>query len=208
MTRRAGTLAVSLPARAIQPGQLGRLLDEVVHQLRRRVVHLDVEVLNAARQVVVEPHRRDGDEETERGLDERFRDTGRDGADAARARGRDADERVDDADDRAEQADERGRRADGRQGGDALLEVVRGQRRGALNRATNRVEPLAGVALARGRRALPARPGTLGFAWNCVPSYARPPGGRCTCTACSSGPRCFAGRATPKCRNNRRGPAK
>src|SRR2546423_11519305 len=37
--------------------RLRGLLDEVVHELRRRVVHLDVEVLDAAREVVVEPHR-------------------------------------------------------------------------------------------------------------------------------------------------------
>ena len=116
------------------------LLDEVVDELRRGVVHLDVEVLEAARQVVVEPHRRDGDEQAERGLDERFRDTGRHGADAARAGGRDADERVDDADDRAEQSDERGRRADGGERRDALLQVVAGQRGGALNGAAHGVE--------------------------------------------------------------------
>ena len=119
---------------------LRRLLDEVVDHLRRRVVHLDVEVLEAARQVVVEPHRRDGDEQAERGFDERFGNTGRDGADTARAGGRDADERVDDADDRAEQSDERRGRADGRQAGDALLQVVRGERGRALNRAADGVE--------------------------------------------------------------------
>src|SRR4029453_4634515 len=91
------------------------LLDEVVDQLRRGVVHFDVEVLDAAGQVVVEPHRRDRDEQAERGFDERFGDTGRHRAEAARPGGRDALERRDDADDRAEQADERRGRADGRQ---------------------------------------------------------------------------------------------
>ena len=52
---------------------------------------------------------------------------------------RDALERVDDADHRAEQSDERRRRADGRERRDALLEVRRGQRRGALNRAAHGV---------------------------------------------------------------------
>src|SRR4029453_13111611 len=80
------------------------LLDKVVDKLRRRVVHLDVEVLDAARQVVVEPDRGDRDDETERGFDERFRDTGGDGAETARTGGRDALERGDDADDRAEQS--------------------------------------------------------------------------------------------------------
>src|SRR5512134_670154 len=44
---------------------LRRLLDEVVDHLRRRVVHLDVEEFELARQVVVEPHRRDGHEQAE-----------------------------------------------------------------------------------------------------------------------------------------------
>src|SRR5436309_1309389 len=51
---------------------LCRLPDEEVDQLRRGVVHFDVEVLDAARQVVVEPHRGNRDDEPERGLDERF----------------------------------------------------------------------------------------------------------------------------------------
>src|SRR6478672_10628869 len=61
-----------------QTTQLRRLLDEVVDELRRRVVHLDVEVLDTAGEVVVEPHRRDRHDETERGFDERLGDTGRD----------------------------------------------------------------------------------------------------------------------------------
>src|SRR5690606_38449566 len=80
-----------------------RLLDEVVDELRRRVGHLDVQVLEAAGEVVVEPHGRNRDDQTERGLDERLGDTARDGAEAARARSRDAVEGVDNADRRAEQ---------------------------------------------------------------------------------------------------------
>src|SRR5205809_2421525 len=37
------------------PSLRRRLLDEVVHQLRRGVVHFDVEIFDAAGQVVVEP---------------------------------------------------------------------------------------------------------------------------------------------------------
>ena len=51
---------------------VGGLLDEVVDQLRRAVVHLDVEVLEARGQEVVEPDLRNRDEQTERGLDERI----------------------------------------------------------------------------------------------------------------------------------------
>src|SRR4051794_10205333 len=118
---------------------LRRLLDEVVDELRRRVVHLDVEVLDAATEVIVEPHRRNRDHQTERGLDERFRNTDRDGADAGRAARADALERVDDADDRAEQPDERSRRADRRQRRNALLQVGRREGRRALNRAADGV---------------------------------------------------------------------
>src|SRR5215470_10152929 len=95
------------------------VLDEVVDELRRGVVHLDVEVLNARRQVVVDPDGRDGDDEAERGLDERFRNTDRDSAQSGRTAGADALERVDDADDRAEQSDERRGGPDGRKGRDA-----------------------------------------------------------------------------------------
>src|SRR4051812_17370527 len=109
---------------ARQPDSVLRgLLDEVVHELRRRIVHFDVEVVEAAGEVVVEPHRRDGDEQPECGLDERLGNTGGYRADAARTGGRDTDERIDDADDRAEQSDERRRRADGRERVDALFEV-------------------------------------------------------------------------------------
>src|SRR4029453_5944361 len=73
-------------------------LDEIVDQLRRGVVHFDVEVLDPAGQVVVEPHRRDRDDQPERGLDQRFRDADRHRADAGRAAGADALERVDEPD--------------------------------------------------------------------------------------------------------------
>src|SRR3954464_861948 len=82
------------------PTLLRRLLDEVVEQLRRRVIHFDVEVLDAACQVVVKPDRGNRRGQTERGLEERFRNTGRPRPEAARSGGRDALERGDDADDR------------------------------------------------------------------------------------------------------------
>src|SRR5579864_6443323 len=51
---------------SLKPKSLRRLLDEVVDELRRRVVHFDVEVLDAAGQVIVEPHRRNCHDEAER----------------------------------------------------------------------------------------------------------------------------------------------
>src|SRR5213592_1427257 len=58
------------------PSLRRRLLDEVVHQLRRGVVHFDVEIFDAAGQVVVEPDGRNRDDEAECGLDERFCNAG------------------------------------------------------------------------------------------------------------------------------------
>src|SRR4029453_16173682 len=91
-------------------------------------------------QVIVEPDRRNRDDEAERRFDERFRDAGRDRAETARAGGRDALERGDDADDRAEQSDEGRGGADGGKRGDALLQVVRGERGRALDGAADRVD--------------------------------------------------------------------
>ncbi len=66
-----------------QSCSLCRLLDEVVEQLRRRIVHFDVKVLDAAGQVVVKPDGRNGHDQAERRFDERFGNTGRDGTQAA-----------------------------------------------------------------------------------------------------------------------------
>src|SRR5512140_3284171 len=57
--------------------RLGALLDEVVEQLRAGVVHLDVEALDLAVEVVERPHRGDGHEQAERGRDQGLGDTGR-----------------------------------------------------------------------------------------------------------------------------------
>src|SRR5688572_9336168 len=53
-------------------------LDEVVDQLLGGVGHLHGEVLDLRGEVVVRPHRRDRDQQTERGGDERLGDTRRD----------------------------------------------------------------------------------------------------------------------------------
>src|SRR5215218_5393615 len=123
----------------------GSLLDEVIDELRRRVVHFDVEVIEPAGEVIVKPHRGDRHEETERGLDDRLGDTGRDRADAARAGRRNPDERIDDADDRAEQSDERRRRADRRERVDTLLQVRLGERGGPLNGPAHRVDQVVAI---------------------------------------------------------------
>src|SRR6266566_7725418 len=61
-----------------RPAELGaHALDQVVDQLLRRVRHLHREEIDLRREIVVQPHRRDRDQQTECGRDERFRDTGR-----------------------------------------------------------------------------------------------------------------------------------
>src|SRR5690349_13175430 len=107
MSRRGCARRLSNPGSPRCPGLLRRLLDEEVNELRRRVVHLDVEVFEASREVVVEPDGRDGHDQTECRLDERFRDTGRHGAETGGTRAADTGERVDDADDGPEKTDER-----------------------------------------------------------------------------------------------------
>src|SRR5260370_2545627 len=50
-------------------------LDQVVDQLLRGVGHLDGEEVDLGGEVVVEPHGRNGDDQTERGRDQRVGDT-------------------------------------------------------------------------------------------------------------------------------------
>src|SRR5260221_4505808 len=66
---------------------LRRLLDEIVDQLRRGVVHFDVEVLDPAGEVVVEPYGGGSGDEPESPLREGFRDTGGHRGSAAPSRG-------------------------------------------------------------------------------------------------------------------------
>src|SRR5437899_3311863 len=63
------------------PDRRSGLLDEVVEQLRAGVVHLHVEALDLAREVVVGPHRRHRHEQAEGGGDEGLGDARGDGRD-------------------------------------------------------------------------------------------------------------------------------
>src|SRR5664280_252050 len=106
--RLAGSLLTGRSSR-----DLRRLaLHEVIDELGGRIRHLDLEALDLVEEHVVEPHRRNGDEEAQGGRDESFRDAGRHRAEAAGPGRRHAAEGVDDADDGAEKADERRRRRD------------------------------------------------------------------------------------------------
>src|SRR5262245_33561986 len=53
-------------------------LDEIIDQLFRRVRHFHRQEVDLGAEVVVEPHRRNRDEQTERGGDQRFGDAARD----------------------------------------------------------------------------------------------------------------------------------
>src|SRR5688500_5320187 len=101
------------------------LFDEIVDQLRSRVRHFDAKSCDLVSEIVEQPHRRDGQGDTERGRDEGFGDSGTDGADTGVLSLCQRDEGTDDADDRTEQSDERSGRADGSKAGEAAFQLGR-----------------------------------------------------------------------------------
>src|SRR5688572_8582976 len=125
--------AMSLLLRGASLDRARLVLDEVVDQLRRRVRHLHLETLDLAHEVVVHPHRGDGDEQPERGRCQGLGDPGRHGAETAGTGEGHASESVDDADDSPEQTDERRGRGDRGQVGEALLHLRAGHERLALD---------------------------------------------------------------------------
>src|SRR5438270_5465914 len=74
-----------------------RYFEQAVHELGRRPVHLNVEILDLARVVVECDDGRDGDEDTEGCRDQGFSDTARDHAHSAVSSGGDAPEGLDDS---------------------------------------------------------------------------------------------------------------
>src|SRR5690348_3407301 len=76
-----------------------RPLQEVVDQFGTGVAHLDVEGFNLVGEIVEGPDGGQGDEQTDSGGHQGFRNTAGDGAEAGRLFRRNALERVDDADD-------------------------------------------------------------------------------------------------------------
>ena len=91
------------------------LLDEVVDQFARGVIHLHVERFDTTREVVKRHNRGDGHQQAERRGYQSFRNTAGDRADARSLLGGDLLEGIQNADDRSEQPDEWSRRADGGQ---------------------------------------------------------------------------------------------
>src|SRR3984957_14243571 len=100
-----------------------RLLDEVVHQLARGVVHLDVKRLDFVGEVVKQHHGRNGNQQAECSGHQCLRDTACDGADARRLLRGDLLEGVQDTDHSAEQADEWRGGTDGCQTTQAALQL-------------------------------------------------------------------------------------
>src|SRR4030095_8234266 len=83
-------------AREARTAELTRYaLDEVVDHFLRRIRHLGRQVVDLGLEVVVRPHRRNRDEETEGRRDKSFGDTGRDRGETAGTRRGHAREGVD-----------------------------------------------------------------------------------------------------------------
>src|SRR5207248_5288215 len=85
-----------------------RCLEQAIYELRRSPVHLNMEILNFAREVVECDDGRDGDEDAQGCRDQGLSNTARDHTHSAGSGGRDAPESVDDSDHGTEQAYERG----------------------------------------------------------------------------------------------------
>src|SRR5512132_4132421 len=101
---------------------LGPALDRI-EQLAGRAVEPGLLARDETREIVEREHRRDGDGEAERRLDERLGDAGGDGGKPARPGRRDALKRADDAEHGAEQTDERRDRPDRREDGEATAQI-------------------------------------------------------------------------------------
>ena len=125
--RLAAARRAAPPRRRAGPPADARLHRAVRHQVAVQVVREGREVLHdrlvAADQPVVGEHRRNRDDQAERGHDQRFTDRAGDRVDRRLAGRADLDQRAVDADDGAEQTDERSGRTDGREEGEAFAET-------------------------------------------------------------------------------------
>ena len=134
------------------------LLDEVVDQFARGVVHLHVESFDASGEIVERHNGGDGDEQAERRGDQSFRDTAGDCADARGLLRGDLLEGVQNADDGAEQSDERSRGADGGQNREAPLQLGVDDGLSPLQRAAGARDGLLGRQCRRKRGTPAGRP--------------------------------------------------
>src|SRR5258708_34099521 len=95
----------------VKPLEL-RYSEQTVHELGRSPIHLDMEILNLAREVVEGHDGRNCDEDTQGRRDQGLSDAARNHRHSAGPSGRDAPESVDDSDHGAEKTVERGSEAD------------------------------------------------------------------------------------------------
>src|SRR5216683_1557265 len=89
-----------------------RYFEQAVHELGRSPIHLDLESLHLAREVVEGDDGRNCDEDTQGRRDQGLSDAARNHRHSAGPRGRDAPESVNDSNHGAEKTDERGSGAD------------------------------------------------------------------------------------------------
>jgi hypothetical protein len=121
------------------------LLDEVVDQFARGVVHLHVECFDTSGEVVERHDGGDGHEQAERRGDQGFRNTAGDCADARGLLGGDLLEGVQNADNRSEQSDEGSRGADGGQNRQSPLQLGVNDGLGALQSAAGELAMVSSV---------------------------------------------------------------
>src|SRR5262249_1360297 len=117
-----------------------RYLEQVVHELRRCPVHLDVESLDFAREVIEGNDGRDCNEDAQGRRDEGFSDAARDDRHPARTCGCDVPESVDDSDYRTEEADKRRAGSDCCQESEAALQLNQRLGQGVPECARNELE--------------------------------------------------------------------
>src|SRR6266853_2901673 len=110
------------------------VFQKIIHQLTRRIVHLDIERFDLAGEVVEHHYGGNGDGQTQGCGYQRLRNAASDCADAGGLLALNLAEGVDDADHRAQQADERCGRADSCQSAQAPLKFGVGYGRSAIQR--------------------------------------------------------------------------
>src|SRR5882724_6020730 len=98
---------------------LRAILNEIVDQLRSRVIHLDDKAINFPSEVVKQPHSRHSHQQAQRRRKQSLGNAAGDRCNTRRLCILHALEGVDDPEHRSEQADERSRRSDRRQAGQA-----------------------------------------------------------------------------------------
>src|SRR2546428_3688115 len=154
-TSTTSTSGVTLMADWVLPGLTGRMgrprdrfryLEQEVHELGRSLVHLDLELVEPARELVEGHDGRDRDEDAESRRDQGLGDAARHSGHPSGPVRRDAPEGVDDPDHGAEQADERGRRADRRQKPETPLHLDQRLLLGVVERARDDLERIARIA--------------------------------------------------------------